>query len=350
MNRLPWIFGLLLLVGTLAGGAWAYNQSHPKSHSSGPEPKSEPPAGVICIGFVDGDPGIANLYPVQTGRVMEVVPEGMTVRKGDAILKLDPRFAEQKVQEATADLEASKEQLERAKFGPKILESKKTQQRAALEAAKIQRRKAQFDLQSKIDQAKQAQINLNENLVNALQEAVKQIDRQIDAEQAKLEELDLVRPDIDTLRAAADVAAKQARLTQAELGLKECSLLAPSDGLVLRVQVGPGEVLGQNPKNPPVQFLPEGKRVIRGEVLQEWASRVAVGQKAVIEDDTYQGPQWQGKVVRLSEWFAPRRNPIVEPFMVNDVRTIEAMIEVTSTTDYPLRVGQRVRIRILTEK
>jgi multidrug resistance efflux pump len=350
MNRLTWIFGLLLLVGTLVGGAWAYNQAQPKTKSNDPEAKPEPPAGVICIGFVDGDPGIANLYPVQTGRVMEVLAEGTTVKKGDAILKLDPRFAEQKVEEAKADLQAAKEQHERAKLGPEVLESKKKQQRAALEAAKIQRKKAQFDLQSKVDQAKQAQINLNENLVNALQEAVKQIDRQVDAEQAKLDELDLVRPNIDMLRAAADVAAKEARLAQAELGLKECSLLAPSDGLVLRVQVGPGEVLGQNPKNPPVQFLPEGKRVIRGEVLQEWASRVAAGQKAVIEDDTYQGPKWEGKVVRLSEWFAPRRNPIIEPFMVNDVRTLEAMIEVTSAATQPLRVGQRVRIRILTEK
>ncbi|MFO0865743.1 MAG: HlyD family efflux transporter periplasmic adaptor subunit [Gemmataceae bacterium] len=350
MNRVTWIFGLLLLVGTLIGGAWIYNQSQPKAKWNETEPKPETPAGVICIGFVDGDPAIANLYPVQTGRVMEVLPEGTSVNKGDAILQLDPRFAEQKILEAEADLKAAKEQHERAKLGPKILESKKKQQSAAYEAAKIQKKKAEFDLQTKLDQAKQAQINLNENLISALKEAMAQFDRQVEAEKAKLDELDLVSPDIDTQRAAADVAAKQARLSQAKLGLRECSLVAPADGLVLRVQVSPGEVLGQNPKNPPVQFLPQGKRVIRGEVLQEWASRVAVGQKAVIEDDTYQGPKWDGKVVRLSEWFAPRRNPIIEPFMVNDVRTLEALIEVTSTTNQPLRVGQRVRIRILTEK
>jgi len=347
MSRFPWILGLLLLVGTIVGGAWAIHQPIAKKLSES-DAKPEPPVGIICIGFVDGDPGVANLYPVQTGRVMEVLPEGTAVKKGEAVLKLDPRFAEQKIAEANADLRASEEQLERAKSGPKILESKKTQQRAALESAKVLRKKAQYDLQSKIDQAKQAQIGLNENLVKALQEALTQVDRQIDAEESKLEELNLTNPEIDIHRAKADVAAKQARSAQAELALKECSLVAPSDGLVLRVQVGPGEVLGQNPKNPPVQFLPEGKRVIRGEVLQEWAGLVAVGQKAVIEDDTYQGPQWQGKVVRLSEWFAPRRNPIIEPFMVNDVRTLEALIEVTSSMQHPLRIGQRVRIRILT--
>lgn len=350
MNRPLWFLGLLLLVGSIVGGSWALNQAQPKGADAKTAPKADGPPHVVCVGFVDGDPGVASLYPLQAGRVLEVAAEGSTAKKGDPLLKMDSRFAEQKRAEAIADLAAAREQFERAQLGPKILEAKKLQQRAALEAANVLRSKAQFDLQNKIDQAKEAQIKLNDNLVAALREAVKQIDRQIDAEQSKLDELDLTDPKIDIRRSEAEVSAREARLAQADLAVKECVLTAPSDGVVLRVQTAPGEVLGAIPKNPPIQFLPEGKRVIRGEVLQEWAQRVAVGQKAIVEDDTYQGPQWEGKVVRLSEWFAPRRNPIIEPFMVNDVRTLEAIIEVLSTTDRPLRIGQRVRIRIQTEK
>ena len=70
-----------------------------------------------------------------------------------------------------------------------------------------------------------------------------------------------------------------------------------------------------------------------------------VGQDVTIEDDTFAGATWQGRVVRVSDWFAEKRNKIFEPFMVNDVRTLECLIEVTSA-GRPLRIGQRVRVKI----
>ena len=131
----------------------------------------------------------------------------------------------------------------------------------------------------------------------------------------------------------------------AEFALKECVLLAPEDGTVLRVLTHPGEILGPTPAAPALQFCPKGPKIIRAEVLQEWAYRVDNGQEVTIEDDTFAGATWQGRVKRVSQWFAEKRHKIFEPFMVNDVRTLECLIEVTSE-GRPLRIGQRVRVKI----
>src|SRR5207253_11339281 len=115
------------------------------------------------------------------------------------------------------------------------------------------------------------------------QAVVKELEARESVERGKLRELELHDPVIGIKRAQADVDAKQARLEQALRGEQECLLKAPADGTVLRVLVSPGEVLGANPKQPAVLFCPNGPRIIRAEVEQEFAGRVAVGQVARIE-------------------------------------------------------------------
>jgi multidrug resistance efflux pump len=122
--------------------------------------------------------------------------------------------------------------------------------------------------------------------------------------------------------------------------------VAPSDGTVLRVHVNPGEILGPSPTRPAIEFLAKGALIVRGEVLQEWANRVKIDQDVEITDDTYQGPTFKGKVYALSPWFTQKRNLIIEPFTYNDVRFLECLVKVTSEGELPLRVGQRVRVKI----
>jgi multidrug resistance efflux pump len=222
---------------------------------------------------------------------------------------------------------------------------KKEQQEAAVHAARHQRESTYREYKSKEEVFNENHINLNIKL--AYEAMVKKLDSIVQVEEAKLEELKLFdsQPQAEMNRAQADVAAKEASVDLAAFALKECNLAAPDDGTVLRVLTHPGEVLGANPGGPAIQFCPKGPKIIRAEVLQEWAYRVENGQDVTIEDDTFAGATWQGRVKRVSQWFAEKRNKIYEPFMVNDVRTLECLIEVTSE-GRPLRIGQRVRVKI----
>ena len=140
--------------------------------------------------------------------------------------------------------------------------------------------------------------------------------------------------------------AKEARRDQAQQALEECTLRAPADGEVLRVLVGPGDVLGAQPKQPAILFCPKKPMLIRAEVSQEFASRVHVGQHASIQDDTDASQTWKGKVVRVSSWYTHRRSIMQEPLQLNDVRTLECIVAFDDPDPPGIRIGQRMLIKI----
>ena len=78
--------------------------------------------------------------------------------------------------------------------------------------------------------------------------------------------------------------------------------------------------------------------------MQEWGRYIRVGEKVDIEDDTYHGPHWKGTIKSVSEWYAPIRHPVIEPFRMNDVRTLDCVIAVENAEG--ARIGQRVRAKI----
>lgn len=351
-GRLWWVLGMFLLVGTALGTGFMLSSgagvgSNPSPTT--PEPaKLVAPGNIVCIGLGDLEKGIVNLYPVQQGRVIFVAEENSVVTKGSVLLKLDDRLAKFRALEAKADLEAAKEQVRQAEQGPKAHELKVKQQKSAVEAAEGMKKVADQELAIKKDAYEKKFIA--EQVYKGAIEAVNLTEFKVSSEQDKLSELKLFDPYVDLNRAQADKAAKEARLEMAQLVLQECSMLAPEDGVVLRVYSREGEILGPNPKTPAIQFAPKSPKIVRAEVLQEWASKVREGQDVVIQDDAFAGPTWQGKVKRVAQWMGDKRQRIFEPFMVNDTRTLECIIEVAKEDHQPLLIGQRVRVIIKQDK
>src|SRR6185437_10677088 len=152
-------------------------------------------------------------------------------------------------------------------------------------------------------------------------------------------------PADDQRRAEKEVAVMRARRDQARFALEDCTLKAPRRGTVLRLLVGPGDVLSSQAKRPAVQFAIEGRQVVRADVAQEFIGRVSVGQAVLVEDEARSGKVWRGKVERISNWITQRRSVMQQPFEFNDVRTVETLITLDSGQP-PLRIGQRVRVRI----
>ncbi|MCI0684505.1 MAG: HlyD family efflux transporter periplasmic adaptor subunit [Gemmataceae bacterium] len=350
MNRFLWLLMVVLLVGTAVGASLAFNNGNPFGKAA-PKTKADNPAPpmVVALGLVDGDPSVAKPLPLVPGRIVEVIAEGTEVKKGDPLLKLDDRMYQATVDEAKAALDEAVEKLTQAKDLPEQHRLKQEQQQKAIAAAEAERKSAKFEQDFNLNKAKGG-LEVNKNLLASLEERLKQLDAKVAGEQARLDELRLFRPKSEIARAQADVNAKQAQLAKAQWALEQCTLQAPSDGLILRVTATVGEVIQTGiPGQPaPIQFLPKGVKVVRAEVLQEWASLVQAGQDVDIEDDTYQGPVWKGRIRSLSNWFAEKRHRIIEPFMINDVRTLECMVEVLDESP-PLRIGQRVRVKIKTK-
>ena len=345
-QRFLWLSGIVLLICTAVGAGWVLNHSQDGT-AYPPEGKDQasaaPPDSIFAIGRVDVYGDLRKISP-PPGRVEWVAAEGAGVKKDDIILKIDKRWPGLVVQEA---------------------ESALADAQALLKKAEANRDKNKIDIKMQenvivgtinLRDAKRLDYNKKKSLKEAILEEqlaiadkmLKALETQVDVEKGKLQELKLPFPEIDLEQARNNVAAKKVQLEKAQLALRECDVRAPTDGTILRVFVSPGEHFVKEMKWA-MQFCPDAKRVVRAEVLQEWAGLVKEGQDVIIEDDTVAGTRWHGKVQRVSGWIAPKREVMLEPFMVNDVRTLECLIEVLPGGP-PFRLGQRVRVIILQGK
>jgi multidrug resistance efflux pump len=301
------------------------------------------PETILCSGHVDVEPGVAQLAPTASGKVVEVlVKENQVVEAGTVLLRLDDRLARLKVQEARADLTEARKRAEQARNLPQHHQAQRKQLQAALEVA-----------QGHLDAARQQHNKLvrlqNGNLtsseeVQASVEQTRALEAAVRGAQEKLNEVDLVDPSLEMGRAKALVDAKQAQLEQAQTVLQQHVLAAPEKGTVLRILAVPGEVLAGMPAKPVLYFCPARPRIVRAEVSQEWANRVAAGQAAQLQDDGDPMLTWRGKVVRVSDWYTRRRAILQDPLEVQDVRTVECIIQPEKGP--VLRIGQKLRVTI----
>ncbi len=345
-GRAPGLFILLavvLLVGSLAVAGWFFfvPRTDPKP------PLRAEDLDVVCTGRVDTPQMVISLDPAQPGRVLDVfVTEGQEVQADQPILKLDDSIAVHRRKQAEAAVTAATIDRDRAKAEAARFPDTVRMRRAMVAAAAAQVTAAEKNLETQ--KALAGVQKPGEAQVAALEASVQQLKELKKAEEIGLEQL--VKAEKDKFADLA-VAAADARLMAAEADLelakkaeKECVLLAPARGHILRLQATKGGTLSPG-YMPAVVFAPAGKRIVRAEVDQEYLGKVKEGQAAEIQDDSrLESPTVKGKVKSVSKWVAQRRTLILEPGEINDVRTLEAVIEPDDDKD--LVIGQRMRITI----
>jgi len=340
------VLGILLLIGSAVGAFFAFDQN-PFAAKNGKkvEVADKPPGYILCWGHFDVEPGVAGLYPKQFGDVAMLVSENTSVKKGDILLQVDDRMARIKLEQATAVAKAAEGQYEEAKTLPKQYELQAVQQNAAIKALQHEIAKVRFDRDTKL-LSLDKDSNLAKTTTELYKESLAQLDEKMKAEQAKLEQLKLMNAQLKIDEAKAEWDVKTAVVKEAREMLTHFKIVAPSDGMVLRVYVHEGETLGPNPRIQAIDFLPNSPVIVRAEVLQEWARFVKVGADVDVEDDSYNGPVWKGRVKSTGKWLAMTRSPTIEPFRFNDVRTLECIIELVGDNGSPKLIGQRVRAKI----
>jgi multidrug resistance efflux pump len=336
------VLGFILLLGTAVGAGWFFNQP---ATGTGPSSADTSMIGIWGLGNVDVPDGITPMHPLQPGRVaMVLFKEGDEVKQGDLLLALDNDVQRMRFREATADLDAAKQELTDAQRQlPLHHDYDVAIQKKKIEVLQFERDTAQREF----DKYTKAEIKLAATVLAGYEDKLKAATAAIEAQQEllkKIQDTDVKGP-IERLK--DKVKAKQAVADQAQRAVFECDVYAPADGQILRLFATPGETLSSQPRHPAIQFCPHTPRIVRAEILQEFADRVQPGQIAYIEDDTRNATRWTGKVVRVSNWFAQRRSVLQEPFQYNDIRTLECIVSFDAG-GAPVRLGQRVRVMIKT--
>jgi multidrug resistance efflux pump len=347
-RRVPLVgwLGVALLAASVTITVWVLRS--PAGEGTARANLSSPPAErsglrVVCQGHVDVPGGVTKLYPLQPGRVKEVLKkEGEEVAAGEAIFVLEDRLPQLKFKAAREALAAAKEQREEARRLPEQHAARVAAQKAAI-AAKKQEAEAARQTYNEAKRLKEKDVGLSMEKLKAAEAGLNALEEAVRVEEAKLRGLEAVDPAAALRKAEIDVEAKQTQVDEAQYAVDQCTVKAPRAGKILRLLVNPGETLGPNPQQPAVLFCPDVPRIVRVEVEQEFADRVARGQVALIEDNDNPKSQWRGKVTDLSDWYTHKRSIMLEPMHFNDVRTLECIVELDPGQP-PLRIGQRVRV------
>lgn len=342
-RRSPGVFrvlAVLLLVGPLGFAAWYFYQKKPEDKP----PTRGDDLDVVCTGRVDAPGTVISLEPSQAGRVVEVcVDEGAAVSDGQPILKLDDAVARNRFQQADAAVKAATVDRDKAKLDAERMPDQLRAREALVAAAGEQVTAAKKNLEAR--KGLDAVSKLGAAELAALEAQVRQLEELKKAEDLQLADLKKLNPQLLVDAADARLMAAKADRDLAQKAVDECVIKAPAAGRILRLAVAKGGVLVPGGFTPTVVFAPAGKLVLRAEVDQEFLGRVKVGQAVTAEDDSRpDSPKWAGRVKSIAGWVAQKRSLILDPGEINDVRTVEGVVELDSEDG--LVIGQRMRVRI----
>lgn len=229
------------------------------------EPLAEtaPAAWAAALrGTVDLEGGLMRLAAQREGLIVEVlVQEGDRVQAGQLLGRIDDDMA--RLQQQAAELELA-------------------QARASSLMADI-----------KLDQAKAEMDRLNEM---AAADAVprKEIGQASSA-------IALASAERDQARIAVDLAQNRLALAKLEVSARE--IRAPIAGVILRSSARVGDATSTSTVTEMFLLAPDGKRVLRGMLDEQFVGQVAPGQPAVLISERMAGVTLQGRVLRIAPIF-----------------------------------------------
>jgi multidrug resistance efflux pump len=310
---------------------------------------------------VDTSVRTISLEPEVAGKVIKVfvgetAPDNR-VKKGDKVLEIDPRLYTIKVEEAQWTVVAAKVEVDKAELDQEMVTDQLQVRRESLKAASARVEQAekavevireQERIAAKVGTLPSAIGQLNLQSAEAVVTGFKAMEA---VEKKQVDNFEKSGPKLaaQALQVArARFKAATAALDEANRALEECTLKAPADGSILQLNVAEGGVVAPGSPMPFVVFAPAGPLVVRADLEQEFVYRVKPGMKVELRDEARSNsPLWTGKVVTVSEFIARKRNILLDPGEMNDVRTAECVISVDPSTE-TLRIGQRMRVRIQT--
>ncbi|AYG68537.1 HlyD family efflux transporter periplasmic adaptor subunit (plasmid) [Rhizobium sp. CCGE531] len=301
-TRRFWATGVLGLSLTL-GLLWMTVGVPKADENSNTIERGTPAIAAAARGTVDVEGGLYRITAVRDGVVAEVqVMEGAYVRKGDVLAVLDNRQEEAAARIAEQEVSQADDRYKLLAIKKKNLS--KTYERMRRAAAGM----------AVSDQA--------------LQDAGDAYEMQV----------------IETNSAATalDIARERLEMAKREVSLR--SITAPADGVVVRQAVKAGEVVSAQAMSEMFVLLPDGPRIVRADVPEEYLDLVGPGMIVEIVPEGRSAQTVSGRISRVSKVLTHAKSTENSGDR-SDMRTANCII--TVARDAPLAIGQRVVIRVL---
>ncbi|MFW6107493.1 MAG: efflux RND transporter periplasmic adaptor subunit [bacterium] len=322
-RRILWLLPTAALVAALGGAWFAISRSSPTSK---PNPGQRAKAPLVQV--EEARAGDMEQVLELTGEVVATDSvviaatkegpitycpwrEGDEVRAGEKLVEIDREVHRAEVKAAEAALSIARAKLADLKAGARPEEIQKAEAnvrrwKATLQDAReVYRRQADlakknFTPQQSLDQAR---------------ERMEVAEAELAAAQQTLRMLEAGPTPTETAVQEAAVEEAAARLALAKAHLAECVLTAPSEGVITRVHVRPGDLAV--PRSPLVEMYAPASLVVRFSVPEAHAAGVRPGLELEATLDAFPGRTFTAKVLRVYPHLDPRMR----------TRTVEARFD-----------------------
>lgn len=312
----------------------------------------------------------ASVTSMVTGQVAEVlVSDTKQVKKGDVLVRIDPRDAEIALAQAQAELRKAQRQYKQTAANSSSLNSQIYVSDDAIHSAEAQAVKAQADLSKAQDELSRRQQlaasgAISKEELSTAQSAVNTAKASLDVAQAGVAQAKSSQKAAQSNKAAndaliqdstenstPDVLVAQARLKQAELDLERTVVRAPFDGVVTsrKIQVGqrvaPGSVM--------LMVVPLVHLYVDANFKESQLEKVRPGQKVTLTSDLYgDSVEYNGTVIGFSggtgSAFAliPAQNATGNWIKVVQRLPVRIKLDPKELAAHPLRVGLSMEANI----
>lgn len=149
--------------------------------------------------------------------------------------------------------------------------------------------------------------------------------------------------------ARASLKFAQEKLAEARATLNKTFVRAPSDGIVLRRYLEPGEAVSNQTVSPILQVADTSRMVVRTQIDENDIGGLAVGQKASISAPYLQGGSLSGTVVRISPTLGAKTVTAETPNEKRDTRVLDVIVALDPGVGVPVNLRVDVTIDLTTE-
>jgi len=149
----------------------------------------------------------------------------------------------------------------------------------------------------------------------------------------------------DRARAESDVALARARLDEARAVYDKTFVPAPISGVILRKHRKVGESVSTQFDSPILTIADKSTLRVRVDVDEVDVSKIAVGQRAYVTADAFDGVKFWGRVVRVGQVLGRKNILTDEPTERVDTKVLEVLVQLDDGHELPL--GLRVQAFIV---
>ena len=303
--------------------------------------KAQQHLSIHAAGRVEGQTETVAIRPHFPGRIDRVrVTRGASVVRGQVLFALESKRYEAQRDLAAARLAAARAARQKLIDGARQSEIESAKQNALAAEARFENARTRSQRATRL---------LAQNAISS-----QEFDDSRSDFAAKAALLQAARNQYETVKAAprqsdlsaadAEVASAEAELRMVSIDLERCHIVAPCSGVVLAVDVNPGEWISPEMNAPAIELVGTERLRVVADVDERDALQIRTGQACHITADAMPGHRLEGTVSEVEPRMEPKKIYGGWAGERTETHARRVWIDVDHTTNLPIGLPVEVEI------